>query len=46
IVPTSLGHHSCSSGLPGHHLAYTPSPCRGSGRLGTHRTAGDQIKLC
>uniref|UniRef100_A0A3Q4GH34 Uncharacterized protein n=5 Tax=Pseudocrenilabrinae TaxID=318546 RepID=A0A3Q4GH34_NEOBR len=37
--PTSLGRHSCSSSLPNHHQACTPSPCRGSGHLGMQKRA-------
>lgn len=40
--PTSQARRSCSSGWPGLLLAYTPSPCRGSGRPGMHKTAGRQ----
>lgn len=40
--PTSQARRSCSLGWPGLHLAYTPSPCRGSGRPGMHKTAGRQ----
>uniref|UniRef100_A0A3P8Z753 Uncharacterized protein n=1 Tax=Esox lucius TaxID=8010 RepID=A0A3P8Z753_ESOLU len=37
--PTSQGRHSCSSSSPDLRQACTPSPCRGSGHLGRHKTA-------
>uniref|UniRef100_A0A8C9ZLK3 Uncharacterized protein n=1 Tax=Sander lucioperca TaxID=283035 RepID=A0A8C9ZLK3_SANLU len=40
--PTSLGRHSCSSGLPSRHPACIPSPCRGSGHLGMQKRAAEK----
>uniref|UniRef100_A0A3B4A015 Uncharacterized protein n=1 Tax=Periophthalmus magnuspinnatus TaxID=409849 RepID=A0A3B4A015_9GOBI len=38
-APTSLGRRSCSLNSPNLRRACTPSPCRGSGRLGKQKRA-------